>query len=192
MPPRSTSPALFFTPAPVAGTRAPPPNDLIKSYADIAHFSCSLRNAILSLPPDLLALFYALPSFPATSTPNAFSPLADLSTIPAPFRDPEKFAAAVYAILVHVDEASAKRWHWRDIRKVRRSLEIVWQGRRWKDIVEGQEEKREDGEGSRFRTLIFWLYSDMDVLKQRLDDRVDRMVEVSCLVPSLIAWIKTS
>lgn len=115
----------------------------VKSYADIVHFSSSLRAAILSLPADLLALFYALPAFPQTSTPSSFPPGVSLDSIPPPFRSPETFASGVYALLLHVDPESARRWHWRDIRKVRRSVEIVWEGRRWKDIVEQQAEKEE-------------------------------------------------
>ena len=30
-----------------------------------------------------------------------------------------------------------------------------------------------------YRTLIFWLYAEPDALDKRLDDRVDKMVEVS-------------
>lgn len=31
---------------------------------------------------------------------------------------------------------------------------------------------------SRFRTLMFWVYDDLESLAPRLDKRVDRMVEV--------------
>lgn len=52
-------------------------------------------------------------------------------------------------------------------------------GRRWKDVIESQKNEREKGEGSRYRTLVFWLWADSNILNERLDDRVDKMVEVS-------------
>lgn len=37
--------------------------------------------------------------------------------------------------------------------------------------------------GGRFRTLIFWVYDDMDILGPRLDRRIDKMIEVSFTIP---------
>lgn len=116
-----------------------------KSATDIASFPPSLRDSVLSLPVELLYLFYALPSLPATSTPSEFPPAFPIDLVPGPYRTPETFTPAIYAILKHVDPASADRWHWRDIRKVRRALEIVWEGRRWEDVTALQQEKRGEG-----------------------------------------------
>jgi tRNA dimethylallyltransferase len=109
--------------------------------------------------------------------------------------------------LKRVDPVMAGRWHPRDRRKIRRSLEIwIRTGRRASEIYEGQKvgangdsnrglrdsddtcgEELVENDGENFEaqgadtdmnypTLIFWLYSDMKVLKQRLADRVDEMV----------------
>lgn len=42
---------------------------------------------------------------------------------------------------------------------------------------------------SRYDTLIFWLFSDPEVLNPRLDARVDQMLEVS---PSSIRILKST
>ena len=44
-----------------------------------------------------------------------------------------------------------------------------------------------DEDVSRYRSLLFWLYSNPDVLFPRLDSRVDVMIEVC--VPSYIDYI---
>lgn len=148
LPPRSTSPlpaSLLDSSTSEQSDHTPSASTSkgypVKSYQDIAHFSSSLRNAIISLPADLLALFYALPFFPQTSSPSSFPPGIQLDSIPPAFRTIDAFASAVYAILLHVDPENARRWHWRDIRKVRRGIEIVWEGRRKKDIVDQQAEQ---------------------------------------------------
>lgn len=111
----------------------------------ISHFPRSLRDSILSLPAELLALFLALPSLPQTSTPDDFPPNFPLHLLPPSYRTSEAFAPAAYAVLTHVDPASASRWHWRDVRKVRRALDIVWEGRRWEDVTSQQEQKKDEG-----------------------------------------------
>ncbi|KAL9121727.1 MAG: hypothetical protein Q9187_001721, partial [Circinaria calcarea] len=103
-----------------------------------------------------------------------------------------------------VDPEMAQRWHPKDSRKIRRSLEIWLQtGRKASTIYEEQRLERlasaqpaalwgfdqvEKGllvpevryQGGRsalcFDTLVFWVHADSSVLKMRLDGRVDRMV----------------
>ncbi len=85
---------------------------------------------------------------------------------------------SMWRLLEAVDPSDSVRWHWRDGRKVRRSIE------RWWERGGGEVEKpTEEGSGrsARFRTLIFWVYEPLANLKDRLDGRVDKMVEVSCV-----------
>lgn len=105
----------------------------------------------------------------------------------------------IYAKLSEVDPVMAKRWHPNDRRRVRRSLEIWLQtGRRASDIYEEQYQQRaslqriathhgditegSSGDvtsriGTRYPTLIFWVETEDETLRQRLDGRVDAMVE---------------
>lgn len=140
-PPPTASNLLSDSPSPSATPSPPPP----RTAADIAHFPPALRSTILSLPADLLSLFYVFPNLPLTSTPSFFPPSFPVDLLPAPYRTPEAFVTAVYAILVHCDPSSAARWHWRDIRKVRRGVDIVWEGRRWDEVTQRQKDMKEEG-----------------------------------------------
>lgn len=81
--------------------------------------------------------------------------------------------------LKQVDPIMATRWHPRDRRKIRRSLEIYYTtGQRQSEIYSRQ---REDGRINpsqvRYPTLILWLWSAQAVLDQRLDARIDEMIK---------------
>lgn len=124
--------------------RAPDVHE-VRSMADIAHFPPDLRASIESLSTELLHLFLAFPALPAISTPDDFPPGFPLQLLPPRLRSPATLAPALYSLLQAVDPRSAERWHWRDIRKVQRSLAIVWEGRRWTEIVQEQQEAPGDG-----------------------------------------------
>ena len=90
-------------------------------------------------------------------------------------------AEVMLAKLQEVDPVMAERWHPKDIRKIRNSLEIyLTTGRRASDIYAEQrarkEAKRADQPPSPWNLLLFWLYAKPDVLNERLDKRVDKMV----------------
>lgn len=90
-------------------------------------------------------------------------------------------AEVMLAKLQEVDPIMAERWHPKDIRKIRNSLEIyLTTGRRASDIYAEQrarkEAKRADQPPSPWNLLLFWLYAKPDVLNERLDKRVDKMV----------------
>ncbi|GAA5949266.1 hypothetical protein JCM3765_003349 [Sporobolomyces pararoseus] len=146
-----------------------------RTMEDISCFPPSLREAIENLPEELLQLFLVLPALPPTSTPDDFPNPFPLNLLPPRLRSPDTLTPALYRLLQLVDPLSAERWHWRDIRKVRRAIDIVWEGRRWNDVVNEQQEK--PNEGSRFRSLVFWLYAENEQLHPRLDGRVDKMIE---------------
>ncbi|KAJ5204034.1 uncharacterized protein N7498_004913 [Penicillium cinerascens] len=86
--------------------------------------------------------------------------------------------------LREVDPVMAERWHPKDARKIRRSLEIYFQtGRRASEIYAEQKLLKNEAvmkdEGLlRFEnTLIFWVHAEKEILNARLDARVDGMIE---------------
>ncbi|KAF7295177.1 tRNA dimethylallyltransferase [Mycena indigotica] len=116
----------------------------------------SIIASLATLPPELLNLFNSLPPQP-----------------PDAALDPDG-ASALHALLKHLDPQIAARWHWKDTRKVFRSLSILKEtGRRPSEIVN---EQSENVLKSRYNTLCFWLYAEPSALHPRLDERVDQML----------------
>ena len=82
-----------------------------------------------------------------------------------------------------VDPVMADRWHPNDRRKIQRSLEIYLRtGKRASDHYAEQEARKaaaaQDGSsGEQWDKLLFWVYSEREVLRQRLDTRVDKMLD---------------
>jgi len=97
--------------------------------------------------------------------------------------------------LREVDPVMASRWHPNDWRKIRRSLEIyLTTGRRASDIYAEQKQRRVLNKGDGLEKedvvhspvangsiLLFWVHSESDILKQRLDSRIDKMVKLGLL-----------
>jgi tRNA dimethylallyltransferase len=86
--------------------------------------------------------------------------------------------------LREVDPVMAGRWHPKDGRRIRRSLEIFFQtGRPASEIYKEQmtqKRKAMDQSDSLLRfpnTLVFWVHAEKEVLNARLDARVDDMVK---------------
>ncbi|WBW70861.1 tRNA isopentenyltransferase Tit1 [Schizosaccharomyces osmophilus] len=78
--------------------------------------------------------------------------------------------------LQKVDPLMAERWHPRDVRKIRRSLEIYFHtGKRPSDIYKEQSSLRKSK--LKYKTLLFWANAENDVLMPRLDARVDKMLQ---------------
>lgn len=93
---------------------------------------------------------------------------------------------AILKKLREVDPVMADRWHPNDSRKIRTSLEIYFAtGRRASDIYAEQRRRRESRWASRDagqeqnlgEILLFWLYARRGALNDRLDKRVDKMVQ---------------
>ncbi|EGN96126.1 hypothetical protein SERLA73DRAFT_154555 [Serpula lacrymans var. lacrymans S7.3] len=123
--------------------------------------SSDLVQAISRLPPTLLELLNALPEQPPSASAN-----------------PEE-AFSLYNLLMELDEPVASRWHWRDTRKVLRSLRIIKDtGRKPSEIINEQSSVAVE---PRYRTLCFWLYADPPTLNGRLDTRVDDMIKQGLL-----------
>ena len=92
--------------------------------------------------------------------------------------------------LREVDPAMADRWHPNERRKIRRSLEIfLTTGKKASDIYAEQKESKtaaknydlqdeyisQSGVGGG-STLLFWVHSESETLKKRLNARVDKMI----------------
>lgn len=90
---------------------------------------------------------------------------------------------AMWERLKEVDPVMADRWHPNDRRKIRRSLEIfLTTGRPASEIyAEQQSRKRTEPapqqDFSKPDALLFWVHSESQVLKDRLDRRVDKMLD---------------
>ncbi len=128
--------------------------------------------------PEMLQLFESLPASPPSASVDPVT------------------AYKMHNLLSTIDPVMAARWHWRDTRKVLRSLEIIKDtGRKASAIVAEQasknplskprlalfsyvEETAKDQNKHRFRTLFFWLYAEPCILERRLYERVDRMIGV--------------
>ncbi|KAG6878762.1 hypothetical protein C0993_008061 [Termitomyces sp. T159_Od127] len=150
------------------------PNRLSNAQAPPVR-STQLAGTIASLRPDLLVLFDALPDHPPSAT-----------------EDPDA-AYKLHSLLSALDPVVANRWHWKDTRKVLRSLNVIKEtGRRVSDIMLEQTQDPAASKprsvalgflveiflsADRFRTLCFWLHAEQPVLETRLDERVDTMIE---------------
>lgn len=95
---------------------------------------------------------------------------------------------AMWKRLKEVDPVMADQWHPNDRRKIRRSLEIFLQtGRRASDIYAEQQHKKamQSSSGADTGTqpdvLLFWVHSEDQVLKERLNNRVDKMLEMGLM-----------
>jgi tRNA dimethylallyltransferase len=73
-----------------------------------------------------------------------------------------------------VDPEQASRFHPSDRRKIRGKVELYLQTGRSASAL--YKEQKQAGVNIRWDTLIFWVWSDRDVLNERLDRRVDTMI----------------
>ncbi|KIJ69620.1 hypothetical protein HYDPIDRAFT_106259 [Hydnomerulius pinastri MD-312] len=136
-------------------------NNTPRGAPTVETMSASLQHSMTQLPPDLLGLLNALPEHPpdAGTHPNS--------------------ALSLHKLLQALDEPVASRWHWKDTRKVLRSLQII------KETGRAPSEIMSEQSGSalipRYRTLCFWLYAEPVALYPRLNERVDDMIEQGLL-----------
>lgn len=139
-----------------------PPSGLTRQYI-LDHFtqrgfSSALVEDFDKLPTDSLQLCFLLPSLPPFSSPKAFPSEFPTHQLPLRFQPPqataEDFSLGLYTALQVIDAPMAARWHWRDLRKVRRSVEVaVCTGRRMSDVVAEQDHSDLQGTGDESRVL---------------------------------------
>ncbi|KAF9052739.1 tRNA isopentenyltransferase [Panaeolus papilionaceus] len=148
------------------------PSRLLEKNQEDGHIapqSEHLAKSIQTLPPDLLDLFNNLPQVP----PSAKTHPDD--------------AFKLHQLLSSLDPTISRRWHWKDTRKVLRSLAIVKETGRCPSEIISEQAKDNQEIQPRFKALSFWLYADLAILGERLDARVDDMIsqglldEVRCL-----------
>ncbi|ROT38977.1 tRNA isopentenyltransferase [Sodiomyces alkalinus F11] len=101
----------------------------------------------------------------------------------------------ILAKLRQVDPVMAARWHPNDRRKISRSLEIFLKyGRPASEIYAEQKRRKAaaaaaavegggagGGDTPSWQNLMFWVHTDPEVLKTRLDGRVDKMLAAGLL-----------
>lgn len=89
---------------------------------------------------------------------------------------------ALYSELSKADPLISQKFHPRDQRKLRRALEIFYTtGQRPSDMYQEQKLDELEDTSLKYNTLLFWLYCDPDTLRDRLDKRVDSMMETGAL-----------
>jgi tRNA dimethylallyltransferase len=86
--------------------------------------------------------------------------------------------------LREVDPVMADRWHPNDRRRIRNSLEVyLMHGKKASEFYAEQKDlklsKNLDDQSCHpvSETLLFWVHADREILKKRLDSRVDKMLE---------------
>ena len=85
----------------------------------------------------------------------------------APTRD-------LFEFLREVDPDQAARLHPSDRRKIETRVKLYLSSGR--PATELFKEQKQDGVETRWDTLVFWVWSARDVLNERLDARVDKMI----------------
>lgn len=105
------------------------------------------RIRVSGLAPEVQRLLFDFEKMPLVSTPTSFPPGFPVDALACSLRDPETYTTAVYQCLKAVDPVMAERWHWRDIRKVSRSLQVFLQtGHRHSSIMQEQAETLQEAQ----------------------------------------------
>lgn len=87
-------------------------------------------------------------------------------------------AEEIFKVLKDIDPVIAEKFHPQDYRKLRRVLEIYYlRGDKVSDIYLQQKLMEYEDSSLKYNLILFWVYSDPEVLKPRLDVRVDKMME---------------
>jgi tRNA dimethylallyltransferase len=87
----------------------------------------------------------------------------------------EGSTAELFTFLQEVDPEEAARIHPSDRRKIQTRVELYLQtGRPASELYKTQ---KAEGVNLRCDTLTFWVWSDREVLNERLDRRVDNMIK---------------
>ena len=86
-------------------------------------------------------------------------------------------AEQLFAYLDKVDPVIAKKFHPQDRRKLRRALEVYFTtGRKPSELYNEQKLLELEDSSLKYNTLFFWLYSDLEILRPKLEARVDNML----------------
>ncbi|CAH6718298.1 tRNA dimethylallyltransferase [[Candida] jaroonii] len=84
----------------------------------------------------------------------------------------------IFEELKKYDPTISEKFHPQDKRKLRRALEICYtMGQKPSDLYRDQKLAELEESSLVYRTLVFWVYSDNEILSDRLDKRVDLMID---------------
>jgi tRNA A37 N6-isopentenylltransferase MiaA len=119
-----------------------------------------------NLSTEQRSLLDLLPTLPSISSSSEFPPGFPIEMLPVKVRTAEAFAWELWTILDVLAPERAAKWHWKDVRKVRRQVEVLL-GPAEQEAVSTPD----------YRVLLFWLHCEREILITRLDRRVDQMVE---------------
>ena len=104
---------------------------------------------------------------------------------------PDDERRVMWSLLQALDPEMASRWHWRDTRKVIRSIRVIQTtGKRHSQWIQDQDEQEQrrsasladdvnvqGGDGAPpWRILLFWVWRDSTKLNASLNDRIRKMV----------------
>lgn len=88
----------------------------------------------------------------------------------------------IFERLKELDPVISQKFHPEDRRKLRRALEIYFKtGKRPSELYRDQKLEEFASSSLKYNTLLFWVYSDPEILKDRLDKRVDKMMEMGAV-----------
>lgn len=88
----------------------------------------------------------------------------------------------IFAALSEIDPVISEKFHPLDKRKLRRALEIyLTTGQKPSKMYKEQKLEELEDSSLKYNTLLYWIYSDPEVLKKRLDKRVDDMMQSGAL-----------
>lgn len=97
-------------------------------------------------------------------------------------KDSKLSALQLWKLLDLFDPKMASRLHYRDFRKIRRSLRVLLEtGKIQSEWYEEQRKQdrieNEQGKDDGIDRIVFWIYSDLTQLRERLRMRVGKMIE---------------
>lgn len=88
----------------------------------------------------------------------------------------------IFEELMKLDPVISGKFHPQDKRKLRRALEIYYTtGKRPSDMYRDQKLNELEDSSLKYKSLLFWVYCDPETLIDRLDVRVDQMMETGAL-----------
>ena len=103
--------------------------------------------------------------------------------------NPNLHAQEMSKMLKIVDPIMGNRWHPKDGRKLRRSLQIFYNtGQKQSQIINNQKSN------FNYRTCIVWPIVEKEILDSRLDSRIDEMIKIGLVdeISSFYSQIKSS
>lgn len=84
----------------------------------------------------------------------------------------------IFQIIKELDPVIAEKFHPQDKRKLRRALQIYWTtGEKPSKLYHEQKLDELEDSSLKYNTLLYWVFCDPEILKPRLDVRVDKMME---------------